>query len=195
LGYLARARDRQERAIAIVSHPKARIASIAASLALVLSACGSSDSEPPAAPCPTVLLLKGAERTADYRPGPSPRPADLRYLAVLTDLVSICRYEESGVDVALRFNLFAEKGPAYGGGPLQLTYFIASLGPDQQILSKPLLDAAIDFPEGQQRAGSSQEMTVHMPGVTPAAGQEYSVFLGFQLDDAEMRLRLERASS
>ena len=49
----------------------------------------------------------------------------------------------------------------------------------------------IEFPEGQQRAGSSQEMTVHMPEVTPAAGQQYSVFVGFQLDDAEMRRRLE----
>jgi hypothetical protein len=162
----------------------------AASLALLLAACGSS-STAPAPPCPTVLFLKGAERTADYRPGPSPRPADLRYLAVLKDLVSICRYEDNGVDVALRFNLFAEQGPAHDGGPLRLTYFVASLGPDQQVLSKPLFDADVAFPEGQQRAGSTQEMTVHMPAVAPAAGQQYSVFVGFQLDDAEMRRRLE----
>jgi hypothetical protein len=191
LGYLARAHDRQERPAAIVSQPTARITSVAAtSLALLLAACGSS-SPPPSPPCPTVLFLKGAERTADYRPGPSPRPADLRYLAVLSDLVSICRYENTGVDVALRFNLFAEQGPAYGGGPLRLTYFVASLGPDQEILSKPLFDAEIEFPEGQQRAGSSQEMTVHMPNVRPAAGPQYSVFVGFQLDDAEMRRRLQ----
>jgi hypothetical protein len=191
LGYLARAHDRQERPDAIVSQPTARITSIAASLALLLAACGSPSAPPASPPCPTVLFLKGAERTADYRPGPSPRPGDLRYLAVLTDLVSICRYENNGVDVALRFNLFAEKGPAYGGGPLQLTYFVASLGPDQQVLSKPLFDADVAFPEGEQRAGSSQEMTVHMPGVTPATGPQHSVFLGFQLDDAEMRRRLE----
>jgi hypothetical protein len=195
LGYLARARGRQERAVAIVSQPKARIASIAASLALVVSACGSSDPEQPAAPCPTVLFLKGAERTADYRPGSSPRPADLRHLAVLTELVSICRYEANGVDVALRFDLVAEKGPAYEGGPLRLTYFVASLDPDQQVLSKPLFDVDIEFPEDQQRAGSTQEMTLHMPAVTEAAGAGYSVFVGFQLDDAEMRRRLERASS
>ena len=109
----------------------------------------------------------------------------------MADLVSLCRYEDNGADVALRFNLIAEQGPAYDGGPLQLTYFVASLGPDQQILSKPLFDALIEFPEGQQSAGSSQEMTVHMPKVTPATGPEHSVFVGFQLDDAEMRRRLE----
>jgi hypothetical protein len=173
-----------------VSQPTARVTSIAAASLALLSACGSS-SPPPSPPCPTTLLLKGAERTADYRPGPDTRPADLRYLAVLTDLVSICRYEESGVDVALRFNLFAEQGPAYDGGPLRLQYFVASLGPDQQVLSKPLLGVDIQFPEGAQRTGSMQEMTVHMPGVTPAVGPQYSVFVGFQLDEAEMRRRLE----
>jgi hypothetical protein len=174
-----------------VSQPTARAIPIAAALLALLSACGSSNPQPAAAACPTVLLLKGAERTAEYRPGPDTRPADLRYLAVLTDLVSICRYEDGGVDVALRFNLIAEQGPAYAGGPLRLTYFVASLAPDRQVLSKPLFDADVEFPDGQQRAGSTQEMTVHMPNVTPAVSAEYSVFLGFQLDDEEMRRRLE----
>jgi hypothetical protein len=191
LGYLAPGHHHQERPAGIVSHPTARAIPIAAALLALLSACGSSSSQPAPPPCPTVLLLKGAERTADYRPGPGTRPADLRYLAVLTDLVSICRYEGNGADVALRFNLIAEQGPAYGGGPLRLTYFVASLGPNQQVLSKPLLNADVEFPEGQQRAGSTQEMTVHMPGVTPATGPQYSVFLGFQLDDEEMSRRLD----
>ena len=195
MSYLApspdrRGQDREERPAAIVRQPTLCVASIAAASLALLSACGSS-SPPPSPPCPTTLLLKGAERTADYRPGPSPRPADLRYLAVLTDLVSICRYEESGVDVALRFNVIAEQGPAYDAGPLHLRYFVASLGPDQRVLSKPLLGVDIAFPEGEQRAGSIQEMTVRMPNVTSAAGPQYSVFVGFQLDDAEVHRRLE----
>ena len=189
------ARIEQERPAAIFSHPTARVTSIAAALLALLSACGSSSPEPVPPACPTVLMLKGAERTAAYSPGPDTRPPDLRYLAVLTDLVSICRYENNGVDVALRFNLIAEQGPAYGGGPLRLTYFVASLGPGQQVLSKPLFDVDVAFPEGQQRAGSTQEMTVHMPDVTPATGPQYGVFLGFQLDDEEMRRRLEPSMS
>lgn len=170
----------------------ARIGAVlaAAALALQPAACAGSREQAPS-PCPTTLFLKGAERTAAYRPGSGPTPADLEHLAVLTDLTSVCRYEEDGVDVALRFNLIAEKGPAYDGGPLRFTYFVASLGPGQQILSKPLLDAEVTFPEGRQRAGTTQEMTVHMPGVTPATREQYSIFLGFQLDEAEMRRRLE----
>src|ERR687892_501786 len=90
------------KAAAIVSQPRAHVTSIAAVSLALLSACGSSSPPPAAAPCPTTLLLKGAERT-----------------------------------------------------------------------------------------GSMQEMTVHMPGVTPAVGPQYSVFVGFQLDEAEVRRRLE----
>lgn len=183
-------RDRQKGRAAIVSQPPARVVSIAAASLALLSACGSSN-PPPSVPCPTVLLLKGAERTAEYRPGPDTRPADLRYLAVLSDLVSACRYDEAGAEVGLRFNLIAEQGPAYEGGPLQLTYFIATLAPDQEVWSKDLLDSEVMFPEGNRIAGNSEQMTVRLPGVEPAAGSGYEVYVGFQLDDAEMRRRLE----
>lgn len=174
-----------------MSQPPARVVSIAAASLALLSACGSSNPAPPSAPCPTALLLKGAERTAEYRPGPSTRPADLRYLAVLTDLVSACSYDEAGAEVGLRFNLIAEQGPAYDGGPLQLTYFIATLAPDQEVWSKELFGSEVVFPEGNRIAGNSEQMTVRLPHVEPDAGPAYEVYVGFQLDAAEMRRRLE----
>ena len=112
----------------------------------------------------------------------------------MTDLVSACRYDETGAEVALRFNVIAEQGPAYPGGPLRLTYFVASLGPDQQVLSKPLLDVDLVFPEGQIRAGSAEEMTVRMPDVTSADGPQYNVLVGFQLDSEELTRRFEADS-
>ncbi len=166
----------------------ARATWIAAAL-FALSACGTKPPQPPA--CPTVLLLKGAERTAGYRPGSGSHPADLDHLAVLTGLVSACRYDADGAEVGLRFNLIAEKGPAYGGGPLRLTYFIATLSPDQEVLSKPLFDAEVEFVEDRQMAGHTEEMTVRLPDVRPADGPGYLVYLGFQLDDAEMSRRLQ----
>ena len=162
----------------------------AALLAVLLSACSGSRAPLPPA-CPTVLLLKGAERTAGYRAGTSARPADLEHLAVLKNLISACRYDEDGVDVALRFDLIAEQGPAYAASePLVLTYFVATLDPDQAVLSKPLFSSEVLFPEGSQVGGNVEEMTVRLPGVPPADGSHYRVYVGFQLDGNELSRRL-----
>ena len=73
---------------------------------LALGACGSTAPAPPAPPlCPATLLLEGAERTTTYRAGAEARPSEIRYLAVLRDLTSACRYysggDGAGVDVDL----------------------------------------------------------------------------------------------
>jgi hypothetical protein len=138
-------------------------------------------------------LLKGAERTAGYRTGVGARPADLEHLAVLKNLISACRYDKAGADVALRFDLIAEQGPAYAGAaPLVLTYFVATLAPDQSVLSKPLFSSEVLFTEGRNVAGNVQQMTVHVPDAEPADGAQYRIYVGFQLDDSELTRRLER---
>jgi hypothetical protein len=49
----------------------------------------------------------------------------------------------------------------------------------------------VAFPAETGIAGNAEQMTVRMPGVEPDAGVGYRVYLGFQLDDAEMRRRLQ----
>ncbi len=182
---------RAEGSASVVSRLAARANPLAAAaLALLLSACAGSSSKPAAPACPTVLLLKGAERTATYRPGPNPRPADLEYLAVMTNIVTACTYTEDGADVALRFDLIGEKGPAYRSGPLPLTYFVATIRPNEQVWNKQLFDTEVVFSEGAGRGGHAEEMTVQLPKVQAADGAGYRVYVGFQLDDAEMRRRL-----
>jgi hypothetical protein len=161
---------------------------------LTLAGCGTSQpaSQPPPPPCPTALILEGAERTSAYRAGAQPRASELRYIAVLRDLTSTCRYyteqDGAGVDVDLTFNLIAERGPALSGSE-PLTYFVATLGPDGRILDKELLRSDLTFAEGEERAGWSEDLTVRLPTVTSGEGADYRLYVGFQLDDAELRRR------
>jgi hypothetical protein len=159
---------------------------------LTLGACGSSDPELPPPPCPRALLLDGAERTGAYRAGAEPRPSELRYLAVLTELSSACRYYDDGtregVDVDLTFNLIAERGPALSGVE-ELTYFVATVGPDRQVRSEHVLRGDLSFAEGEQRTGWTEELTLRLPSITPAQAPEYTLYVGFKLDDAELRRR------
>ena len=161
---------------------------------LSLGGCGSSDPELPPPPCPTALFLDGAERTSAYRAGTGaePRPDELRYLAVLTDLSSACRYYDDangqGVDVDLSFKLIAERGPALSGSE-EVTYFVATLGPDGQILARDVLRGDLPFAGDEERVGLSEALTLRLPSVTPSEAADYTLYIGFQLDDAELRRR------
>ena len=159
---------------------------------LALGACGSTDPDLPPPPCPTALFLDGAEQTAAYRTGAEPRPDELRYLAVLTDLSSTCRYYDAtdgeGVEVDLSFKLIAERGPALSGNE-EMTYFVATLGPDGQILARDVLSGDLPFAGGEERVGLAEDLTLRLPSVTPAQAADYTLYIGFQLDDAQLRRR------
>jgi hypothetical protein len=162
--------------------------------ALALTACaGDASPAPEAVPpaCPTTLILQGAERTAAYTPGADASSGALQHMAVLTNLATGCRFGEDGVDVDLAFDLIAERGPAMTGDTAELTYFVATLGPGEEVLAKQLLTAEIAFAPEERVAGVAEELTYRLPSVTAGQGQDYMIYLGFQLDPAELDQRLQ----
>jgi hypothetical protein len=159
--------------------------------ALLLAACSSSPPPSPPPACPAALVLEGAERTTSYRPGSDRSPSALRYLAVLSHLQSTCHYDDKGVDVDLALDLIAQTGPAATGDPVQLTYFVATMGPDRRVLSKQLFDSEIVFAKDEDLAGVAEQLTLRLPAVTPEQASAYNLFLGFQLDEAELERRLQ----
>ena len=159
---------------------------------LTLGACGSSDPELPPPPCPAALFLNGAEQTSAYRPGAEPRPEALRYLAVLTDLSSSCRYYDEangqGVDVDVSFKVIAERGPALLDSE-EVTYFVATVAPDGRILTRDTLGGDLPFVGDEQLVGLSEDLTLRLPSVTPAQAGYYRLFIGFQLDEEDLKRR------
>ena len=105
----------------------------------------------PAAPAAASARRRPARRCCCSRGRSAPRaiaraPAAssrrLAHLAVLTDLVSVCRYGDDGVDVDLRFNLIAEQGPAFarrrgGSDLLRRDDRARRAGPDQAAVRAP----------------------------------------------------------
>jgi hypothetical protein len=161
--------------------------------ALLLAACASSESAPPPVPpvCPSALILQGAERTAAYAPGAGTDPSALQHLAVVTNLASACRFDQDGVDVDLAVDLIAERGPALAGDQVELTYFVATLAADGNVLAKQLLTSEIAFEDQEQVAGVAEQLTYRLPSVTAGQGPDYLIYLGFQLDSAELEERLQ----
>ena len=157
------------------------------------SACGTRARRTPQPPaCPSALILQGAERTASYARAPSASPDALRYLAVVTNLASACRYGEEGVDVDLAFDLIVERGPALAGDAVELTYFVATIGPDE---ADPLQAAAElrdrRSPPTRRSPASREQLTAAAAGGHARARRGLRLYLGFQLDDAELQQRLQ----
>jgi hypothetical protein len=157
---------------------------------LALVACGTAEPEsPPAQACPAALLLNGAERTSAYRAGAEGRADALRYVAILTDLSSSCRYygdaTGQGVDVDLSFKLIAERGPALSATE-EVTYFVATVGPGNQIFSRDVLSGDLPFTGDAERVGLSEDLTLRLPSITADQGGAYTLYVGFQLDDAQL---------
>ena len=160
---------------------------------LAVASCGTPDPQLPLAePCPAATLLSGAERTSGYRAGAEPIPGELRYVAALTNLASTCRYYEDGtkrgVDVDLTFDLIAERGPALSGVE-ELTYFVATVGPGNQVRSEHVLVGDLAFTEGAHHMGWTEELTVRLPALTHDQAADYTLYVGFKLDNAELRRR------
>ena len=161
--------------------------------AALLTACASKQEAPAPLPpaCPGALILQGAERTAAFTPGAGNSPSALQHLAVVTNLTSACRFDEGGVDVDLAFDLIVERGPAMAGDAVELTYFVATLGPGGEVLAKQLLTSEIAFEAEEEVAGMAEQLTYRLPAVTAGRGPDYDIFVGFQLDPAELDQRLQ----
>jgi hypothetical protein len=167
----------------------ARAGAAALLLGLLIAGCSSDPPEPPG-PCPSAALLQGAESASIYAPGSERGPDDLELAIALNDLLSACQPTGDGLDVALAFNIFAQRGPAHRPEPIRLSYFLATVGPEGRIVDKQLLDTEITVPAGQETVGLRETLTLRLPGVGEDDAARYRVYVGLQLDEAVRRQRL-----
>jgi hypothetical protein len=163
---------------------------LAAGLILValtaVTACSSNEEGAPGPACPLAFIIGGASRMAVPPPSVSEDPQALRYVAALSDIRSDCRHDEGAIEVDIGFDLLAQRGPALEGDRANVTYFVATIGPDQTILDKQTFEAEVQFPEGRQVAGIFEALTLRIP-IASATDALPELYVGFQLDPAELR--------
>ena len=55
--------------------------------------------------------------------------------------------------------------------------------------SKEMLKSELAFAANEDRTGWSEDLTLRLPSVTPEDGGDYTLYVGFQLNDAELAQR------
>lgn len=151
-------------------------------LAAAPAACGMLKSDPPP-PCPRAAIVGDVSQLTKFRQGQGRDLTDIEYAAEIRDFGGSCEYRDKNrvVSVVTTINVVAELGPAAKVRRVSVPYFVAIIDGDNNILAKSTFDAAIDFPDGQRKAGVSEETEQRIPLPPSVRGADYEVLIGLQL--------------
>jgi hypothetical protein len=159
--------------------PWFRVAALAVLLALGGCSLNPFKSSPKAA-CPSAIVLQPLANTAVFATGvPEPRPENVAFYGLLSEVDARCDYTPDGVHVRLDVIVIGQRGPASLGNELQLNYFVAVVAPGDRIVSKKPFGVHVAFNGGVMRAG----VTDHIEETIPASagrGSDLELAVGFQ---------------
>jgi hypothetical protein len=128
-----------------------------------------------------VAILGPLANTAILSPGVPPRPNNVAFYGLLSEVSSTCAYGGDAVRLSLDVVVIGERGPAETGDSVDLDYFVAVTGPppDRTILAKKPFAVHIAFDERKKRAGVTDHIEEAIP-LAGAKGADLQVMLGFQ---------------
>lgn len=149
----------------------------------------------PTAECPRVATPADTGDIVRFRTPDSRDLTDLVVEARITSLGGTCTLinRRTAVQVTLSMGVEATRGPAAPGRTLQLPYFVAVTGPNEEILDKAVYSLAVEFPANTQRARMrGEEVRLTLPVSATQDPAAYRVFVGFQLTESELALNRSR---
>lgn len=123
---------------------------------------------------------------------------DLVIAARITALNGACIFvnRQTAVQVTMTMGVEATRGPAAAGRTVQLPYFVAVTGLDEEILDKAVYTLAVEFPANTQRARMrGEEVRLTLPVSADRRGSDWRVFVGFQLTEAELVMNRSRQAA
>ncbi len=173
--------------------PKMKTAIRLMSLALVaaaLSGCSSwfeKKQEQP--PCPRVSILSDASRVTHFRPGPGRDLTDVVLQAEFGNYSGSCYYDFKTETMSLKMQVGIDvaRGPAAEGRKDKLSYFIAIPAFYPKPEAKIVMPVEVEFPANTDKVRyTDNELEVTMPIKKLRDLAQYEVFLGFQMEPAEI---------
>lgn len=138
--------------------------------ALALAGCGT-DSHSFKPGCPNVGIVRDL---GTYR------AAAPQATAVMTDIQAVCEYSDTGVAVRTALTIRATPEPGAASGRLPVTYFVAVVDPNRNILTKQTFPTAIDMPAGQV-GFVVEDLNQFIPAPKTIDARWYEVLVGFEL--------------
>ena len=174
------------------------VAAAALAAALLPAACGGRDSGrtvlPTACPRPGILA-DGADLTR-WQPGPVRDLTTLVFDARLTGLNGTCRpgRGDRTLEVTLTPSFSVERGPAAGGVRVaELPWFVAVVGPGDEVLQRQTFVERLAFNRGETRGtGGGEPVRLSLPVGEERRATDYRIFVSFELTPEDVAVNRRR---
>lgn len=169
---------------------------LAALAALLPAACGGEGPAllPVACPRPGILA-DGADLTR-WRPGSVQDLTTLVFDARLTGLNGSCRpgRGDRSLEVTLTPSFSVERGPVGGGARVaELPWFVAVVGPGDEVLQRQTFVERLNFGRGETRAaGEGEPVRLSLPVGEDRRATDYRIFVSFELTPEEVAVNRRR---
>lgn len=169
-------------------------------LVLLLGACGTgsksngggffsrmfSGTSGPTVTCPEVTKVGDAVKLTRFVPGGHDL-TDVAFEAAVGKIGGNCSEGDNGsVDVALKVEFIASRGPADKTRKALFTYFVAIVDSSENILAREQFDTGVAFPGNQTRNAVTEELEENIPLGKGQQGNQFRVFVGFVLTPDEV---------
>jgi hypothetical protein len=156
--------------------------------------------------CPSVNILNDANRLTMYRAGPGRDLSDIAYEAQMTSFDGNCVYTAANkeqeklnkyheVTLNLRPHFRVTPGPALTGQRVTVNYFVAMPAYYPNAEGRADFSRAIDVPPARTPVDfTDAEIQITIPLGEDRSGASTEVFLGFALDEEQLKQNRGRSS-
>ena len=162
---------------------------------LALAGCGGGGSARLPIACPTPgILADGADLTR-YQPGQVQDLTSLTFDARLAGLEGGCRPGRNNESVLLSLtpSFTIERGAASTGRVLELPWFAAVVGPNEEVLSRQEFVERIAFGRNETRSsGKGAAVSLTLPAREGVRVSDYRILVSFALTAEELALNRRR---
>ena len=151
--------------------------------------------------CPTVKLLKDADKIINYKPGVGRDLSDISFEAELTGFSGECEYIGNdgiytGVALTLKLGFDITRGPAEKARKVKLAYFVAVPEFFPNPRGKSAFSRVVVFPRARNSISLVDDpIEIEIPLKQNRYGPEMKIFVGFQLTKDQLELNRQRNSA
>ena len=157
--------------------------------AVALSGCKLFVKEDPP-PCPRVSILADASELTRFRPGPGRDITDIALQAKIADYHGACQYDKDShkMNIALKVGLDLQRGAALGDQKTSLQYWVSVPTFYPYDGAKKVLTVNAEFPRNRDQLHVTDgEVELSFPVRNVKELERYEVFIGLQMDEAELQ--------